>query len=193
MGSPAKRTAMYARVFDVRAAMTASSDALSVSASTSTSTGVAPTWAITSALAANVHVGTMTSSPGPTPIASSARCSAAVAELTATAFGNPTNAANASSNSLTRGPVVSHPESRTARTASFSRSVIDGRANGRNASCARGSLMGLVVKVPGPCGATSGDGSTPFGDRRHATNALGQILWRSAGTEDRANGPDKDP
>ena len=73
----------------------------------------------------------MTSSPGPTPSASSARCKAAVAEFRAMAWRVPTVAANRSSNSFVRGPVVSQPESRTSSTACFSRSVIDGRANGR--------------------------------------------------------------
>jgi hypothetical protein len=42
------------------------------------------------------------------------------------------NSANRASNDRVCSPVVSQPESRTARTASFSRSVIEGRANGRN-------------------------------------------------------------
>ena len=88
-----------------------------------------------------VHVGTITSSPGPTPRASSARWSAAVAEFSATAWRAPTASAKRSSNCFVRGPVVSQPESRTSRTAGFSRSVMEGRANGRN-GCGAGSVKG---------------------------------------------------
>ena len=82
----------------------------------------------------------MTSPPAPTPIPSSARWSAAVAELRAIAWRAPTLAANCSSNALVRGPVVSQPESSTSMTALFSRSVIDARANGRN-----GGSAGVVI------------------------------------------------
>ena len=51
----------------------------------------------------------MTSSPGPMPSASSARCNAAVAEFRAIAWRAPTFAANRSSNSFACGPVVSQP------------------------------------------------------------------------------------
>ena len=79
----------------------------------------------------------MTSSAGPTSRASSARWRAAVAEFRAIAWRAPTLAANCSSNAFVRAPVVSQPESRTSMTACFSRSVIDGRANGRYARVAR--------------------------------------------------------
>ena len=53
--------------------------------SLSTNTGVAPRYRIGFTLATNVRVLTRTSSPGPTPTSRSARCRAAVPELTATA------------------------------------------------------------------------------------------------------------
>ena len=56
-----------------------------VSGSTSTKTGTAPTWVMTFAVATNVSGVVITSSPGPTPAAIRARCSAAVAEFTDTA------------------------------------------------------------------------------------------------------------
>ena len=49
-----------------------------VSGSTSTSTGRSPASATTFAVAGNVYAGTITSSPGSSPSASTARCSAAV-------------------------------------------------------------------------------------------------------------------
>jgi hypothetical protein len=60
-------------------------------------------------------------------MASSARCSAAVHELTATAWRVPAKRANSVSNSLQRGPVVSQPERSVSTTRSISASVIDGR------------------------------------------------------------------
>ena len=56
-----------------------------VSGSTSTSTGRRPASATTFAVAGKVYAGTSTSSPGSSPNASTARCSAAVPELTASA------------------------------------------------------------------------------------------------------------
>jgi hypothetical protein len=63
---------------------------LSVSGSTSANTGVAPRWTMTLAVDAKVMGEVMTSSPAATPMASSARCKAAVQELTATARRAPT-------------------------------------------------------------------------------------------------------
>src|SRR5579884_554261 len=64
----------------------------------------------------------MTSSPGPMPIATCARCSAAVQLETATACRAPIASAKAASNSWVRGPMVSHPERNVAATASRSSS-----------------------------------------------------------------------
>ena len=56
--------------------------------------------------------GTTTSSPGPTRRTTSARCRAAVQEETATAWPAPSAAANACSNSATRGPCATQPGGR---------------------------------------------------------------------------------
>ena len=77
-----------------------------VAGSTSTSTGRAPASATTFAVAGNVYAGTITSSPGPIPSASTARWSAAVPEETATAWGTSQARASSASNSATFGPIV---------------------------------------------------------------------------------------
>src|SRR5688572_25148705 len=87
---------------------------------TSANTGVAPQWITVLAVAQNVSGLVTTSSPGPTPDASSDRCRPAVHELTATACAAPTLSANARSNAATRGPVVSQPDASTSATASAS-------------------------------------------------------------------------
>src|SRR6266513_2656373 len=74
----------------------------------------------------------MTSSPGTTPAASSARWSAVVQFDTATACGAPTNAANSRSNAATSGPCVSHPDRMTRPAASTSASPTRGLAIGIN-------------------------------------------------------------
>ena len=65
-----------------------------VSGSISANTGVAPTCRIVFAVEANVSGVVITSSPGPIPCVSSARCSAAVQELTAMQCFAPTYSAN---------------------------------------------------------------------------------------------------
>ena len=72
--------------------------------SLSTNTGVAPRYTIGLTLATIVRVLTRTSSPGPTPTSRSARCSAAVPEQTATAWGAPIARANSRSKASTCGP-----------------------------------------------------------------------------------------
>mmetsp|Transcript_1276 Transcript_1276/g.3722 ORF Transcript_1276/g.3722 Transcript_1276/m.3722 type:complete len:320 (-) Transcript_1276:538-1497(-) len=78
----------------------------------------------------------MTSSPGPMPMASSARCRPAVAELTAmhSICGSPRNSANACSKRLALGPVVIQPDFRVSTTSAISSSPRSGRANGRKGS-----------------------------------------------------------
>ena len=72
----------------------------------------------------------MTSSPGPTPRACRARCSAVVQLETAQAWRAPTQAANSSSNAATSGPWVIQPERIARRAASASSSPSVGRAIG---------------------------------------------------------------
>ncbi len=68
-----------------RRASISSTRMLSVAASMSASTGRAPQWTIVFSVATKVIGVVTTSSPGPTPRASSATCSPAVAEDTGTA------------------------------------------------------------------------------------------------------------
>ena len=70
-----------------------------VSGSTSTSTGRRPASATTFAVAGKVYAGTSTSSPGLSSSASTARCSAAVPDETATACSTSHARASSSSNS----------------------------------------------------------------------------------------------
>src|SRR5678815_2318516 len=71
-----------------------------------------------------------TSSPGPTPSASSARCNAVVQLETAHACDAPTASANSCSNAATSGPCVTHPDKMARRAAAASCSSIHGRATG---------------------------------------------------------------
>ena len=88
----------------------------------------APRWRTTSAVAVNVRVGTMTSSPGPMPKASRTRCIPPVLDATATApTSPPTNSANSRSNDATCGPVVSQPLRRTEATELMSSSSSSSR------------------------------------------------------------------
>src|SRR3979409_18465 len=59
--------------------------------------------------AMNVNDGTMTSSPGPTPAVTSARCRPVVHDVVAMPCFAPTYDATAFSNSATFGPWVTHP------------------------------------------------------------------------------------
>ena len=101
---------------------------------TSAKTGVAPVWTITFAVAGHVIGVVITSSPGPTPSATSARCSAAVPDVTASACFASTYSAKRRSSSAARGPVVSQPERSVSVTASISSSPTAGGWNERNVS-----------------------------------------------------------
>ena len=98
--------------------------------STSANTGVAPQCQTAFAVAMNDSDGTITSSPGPTPEAYSARCSAVVQFVVAIAWRAPTRAANACSKACTRGPCETQPDSITAASASASPPKNFGFANG---------------------------------------------------------------
>src|ERR1035441_7700420 len=85
----------------------------SVSAETSANTGVAPWYKMQLGVAQKVIGVVSASSPGSSPAANAAPCSAAVPELKLTACRTPIHAANRSSNSPTFGPVVSQSDFRT--------------------------------------------------------------------------------
>src|SRR5256885_1023802 len=72
----------------------------------------------------------MTSSPAPTPRATSATCSAVVQLDTAHACPVPIASANSRSNAATSGPCVTHPDRMARRAAWASCSSIQGRATG---------------------------------------------------------------
>src|SRR5437660_9761778 len=93
---------------------------------TSTKTGVAPVWTITLAVAGQVIGLVITSSPGPTPSATSDRWSAAVPEASASTCFASRYAAIRRSSSAARGPVVSQPERSVSVTAAISSSPIAG-------------------------------------------------------------------
>src|SRR6266581_3528630 len=109
-----------ALVFHDTAASTAAGERLSVSGSTSTSTGRAPTCSITFTEAVNVSGVVITSSPGPTPRVASAVCSPAVQELSASALGAPRCAANSASKRFVLGPVVIQSERSVSTTSRIS-------------------------------------------------------------------------
>ena len=98
----------------------------SVSSCTSTKTGVAPVWTITFAVAGQVIGVVITSSPGPMPRATSARCSAAVPDASASTCSASRYSAARRSSSAAAGPVVSQPERSVAATAAISSSPIAG-------------------------------------------------------------------
>ena len=72
------------------------------------------------------------------------------------ACGAPTDFANAASNSLTRGPEASHPESSTAATAAFSSSPMVGREKGRKVETDRCRGFGHWVPSAGVAGVAGG-------------------------------------
>src|SRR5579859_3040515 len=93
----------------------------------------------------------ITSSPGRTPTASSARWSAVVQLATAQACGAPTMAANSRSKAATSGPCVTHPLRIERRAASASRSSIQGRATGIMRSALEADtryLLDLAGRLP---------------------------------------------
>src|SRR5437879_11355873 len=122
---------MIARVRGVIAAAIRAGSIVSVSGSTSTSTGRAPTCSTTLTVAANVSGVVITSSPGPTPLATSAVWSPAVQEFSASAAGAETAVANSASKRATLGPVVIQSERSVSTTSAISSSPITGAANGR--------------------------------------------------------------
>jgi hypothetical protein len=78
---------------------------LPLSGSTSAKTGVAPALTTQDTLAMNVRGVTMTSSPGPIPMALSTTSSASVPLASATACAAPVQAANSCSNARHSSPV----------------------------------------------------------------------------------------
>src|SRR5262245_28505716 len=118
---PNRCTGSTPTVRGVRSASSCRVSRLKVARSTSQKTGFAPMYSTTLAVETQVKAGTITSSPGFSPSAATARCSAVVQELVATLWGAPVNAENFCSNSLTYGPCTTQPLSSgrcTARSSS---------------------------------------------------------------------------
>src|SRR5216117_2881027 len=152
------------------AASTAAGERLSVSGSTSTSTGRAPTCSITLTEAVNVSGVVITSSPGPTPSVASAVCRPAVQELSASALGAPRCSAKSASKRFVLGPVVIQSERSVSTTSRISSSPKSGGEKGRNwlrragagvagiaAGLTRGRASGSDPRGPAP-GAPRGGG-----------------------------------
>ena len=129
-GMPAWSTTITARVAGVSASATVSGVRFCVSTSTSANTGRAPTYRGALAVAMNDRDGTTTSSPGPTPRAWSARCSAVVHDVVATPCSAPSAAQTADSKAATCGPWATHPEASTPATARSSSAPSQGRMIG---------------------------------------------------------------
>ena len=103
---------------------------LYVPCSTSTITGVAPTWHTTLAVAVYVYAGTITSSPGPIPKIRRVISIPAVDEARHAALPVLHLLATTFSSSLVFGPVVIHPDFNESTTSFISSSVISGGENG---------------------------------------------------------------
>ena len=131
------------------------------------------------AVAMNEWLTVTTSSPGPTPTASSARCSAVVQLETAQACGAPTAAANSRSKAATSGPCVTQPdEDHAARRLGLA--LVHPRPGDRESVRSVGCSRGILAPAPS-CGrprrssSSSGDSSCvaipveqPLAGRRRA-------------------------
>src|SRR2546422_3103130 len=125
-GWPARSTGRIAFVRSVTALVTSAGSMLRSASSTSVNTGVAPVCTMTFAVAGQVIVDVITSSPGPMPSATSARCSAAVPEARASTCSASRYSPMRRSSSAARGPVVSQPERSVSATAAISSSPVAG-------------------------------------------------------------------
>ena len=104
---------------------------LRVPGTTSTNTGVAPTFTIMLGAAKNVIDAVITSSPGPMPQMRSASSIAPVADDSTRTGRPPASVESPASNAFTLGPLVIQPERRTWPTSAIASSSIVGRAKGR--------------------------------------------------------------
>src|SRR5680860_51878 len=97
----------------------------------------------------NDREGTMTSSPGPIPARTSARCNAVVHDERATPCGAPTRSAKAFSNSATRGPWATQPDVTVSAAAAASSGPSHGRTTGLRAVSA-GTLTSRLHQATPP-------------------------------------------
>src|SRR4051794_16309827 len=139
-GTPAWCTTSTARVAGVSTASMVLAVRLSVVASTSANTGIAPTARGALAVAMYDSDGTTTSSSGPRSSTESASCNAAVPDDAATPWAAPTRAASTCSNSAVRGPCATQPDATTS-------------ARARASSV---SSHGFMTGMADPCGVRPG-------------------------------------
>src|SRR5947209_6510473 len=151
------------RVRGVTAVSTAAGSMFSVSGSTSTSTGRAPTCSITFTDAVKVSGVVITSSPGPTPSVARAVCSPAVHEFSASAPGASRYAANSVSKRWVFGPVVIQSERSVSTTSWISSSPMTGGAKGRNSVRRSGARVSDTGAPSDQAVAELGSSSAPEG------------------------------
>src|SRR5438093_2286435 len=125
-GCPARSTGRITFVRSVTASATRAGSILRSSPGTSTKPGAARACRMTFAVAGHVIGLVITSSPGPTPSATTARWRAAVPDARASTCSASRYSAIRRSSSAARGPVVSQPERRVSATAATSSSPIAG-------------------------------------------------------------------
>src|SRR4051794_23921445 len=156
-GRPKRCTGMIVLVWPESLRSTSAGSRFSVAGSMSAKTGVAPRRAIASAVALNVNAGQITSSPGPTPSASSTRTSASVplAQLTVSCV--PSSSAASRSKASTSGPKMNRPVSSVRANASCSFGI-------SGAYCALTSTWG--IDMAGSHRSRAAPAQCPQGDRR---------------------------
>jgi len=128
--SPNRCTGMMAFVRELTRRAASPTSRLKVNGSMSQKTVFAPAYSTALAVDSHVKAGTITSSPGPTPAASAAKCSAAVQELTAVENWAPTRSEKRPSNSATFGPCPTHALRRVSSTAASSAASNQGLDSG---------------------------------------------------------------
>src|SRR5262245_26362808 len=190
---PYRWTGRMALVRGVIRASTWAGSIVYVTGSTSTYTGTAPQYVMAHDVAMNVMGTVITSSPGPTPAASSARCRADVPELTATQCWAPTYSAKAASNSATLGPRMNAADSaacsRAGRTSSLSPVNWAFRSMNGTATGLAGDPVSMIVSASfsihasDNCPSSQETGGTPGRDRsrRHVFGHNGTSPHQRAG------------
>ena len=134
-------TGKSARVRGVTASSIRSGSTFRLHRSMSTNTGRAPAWTIALAGATKLNGEVITSSPGPTPAPSSARCRPAVPDDTPTAYAAPLRSATARSNCSSLLPRLRRPLRSVSTSAASSRGPTSGAESGMR-SFATGSESG---------------------------------------------------
>ena len=121
-----------------------------VRASESTKNGRAPVYVIALAVAAKVIADVRTTSPEPTPSAIKPRCSAAVPEVSPTAYWTPTRPATSASKAARSGPAgAAQPERMAASTYLASSSPTSG-GDSKTRGTLRSRLLGTIAMPPRP-------------------------------------------